>query len=126
MCPSAERTSHSARSSTWVAPRSAISSTKASGIGATEPKLTPMRIGTCRSLARVTTSRTSSGLRMLPGLRRSPWIPASSAFSASVCSKWMSAISGTGECGTMSGSAAAALRSGTAMRTISQPASASS
>ena len=74
----------------------------------------------------MTTSRTSSGLRMLPGLRRSPWMPASSAFSASVCSKWMSAISGTGEWGTISGSAAAALRSGTATRTISHPASASS
>jgi hypothetical protein len=38
----------------------------------------------------------------------------------------MSAISGTGEWGTISGSAAAAFRSGTASRTISQPASASS
>ena len=46
MWPSAVRTIHSARSSTWVASCSAISSTNSWCIGGTEPKLTPIRIGT--------------------------------------------------------------------------------
>ena len=51
MWPRADRTSHSARSSTWLAPCSAISSTNSFVIGATEPKLTPIRIGVPRSFA---------------------------------------------------------------------------
>ena len=56
MWPSAERTMCSARSWSCVACCWAISSTNSSVIGATEPKLTPMRIGMPRSLALRTTS----------------------------------------------------------------------
>jgi hypothetical protein len=48
-----------------------------------EPALTPMRMGTIRSRAARTTSRTRSRAPMLPGLSRMAWIPASSAFRAS-------------------------------------------
>ncbi len=90
-----------------------------------EPALTPMRMGTFRSRAARTTSRTRSREPMLPGLRRMAWIPASRAESASRQSKWMSATSGTGVARTSSGSAAASSRLGTATRTTSAPASAS-
>ena len=43
---------------------------------------------------RAATSLISSGLRRLPGLRRSPWTPASSAASAISTWKWMSATIG--------------------------------
>ena len=94
------------------------------GIGGSDPSFTPMRIEIARSVAALTTSRTLSASRMLPGLRRRPWMPPSIDVSASRWSKWISAISGTGVFATISGTAAAARLSGTAMRTISAPASA--
>ena len=48
-----------------------------------EPALTPMRKGTSRSRAAVTTRSTFSRSGMLPGLRRRAWTPASRASSAS-------------------------------------------
>ena len=48
-----------------------------------EPALTPMRMGTLRSRAAFTTSRTRSRAPMLPGLRRMQWMPAESAARAS-------------------------------------------
>jgi hypothetical protein len=62
---------------------------------------------------------------MLPGLIRTACTPASIASSASDALKWMSAMTGIGESRTMSGSAFASSRLGTATRTISQPADAS-
>ena len=62
-----------------------------------EPELTPIRSGVPSSLARAATSATLSGPPMLPGFRRTQCAPASSAFSASVWLKWMSAITGIGE-----------------------------
>ena len=50
--------------------------------GSSEPALTPMRIGSWRSRASLATALMCSGLRMLPGLRRSPWTPASIAANA--------------------------------------------
>jgi len=48
-----------------------------------DPALTPMRMGTSRSRAAFTTSRTRSRDPMFPGLSRTPCIPAASAASAS-------------------------------------------
>ena len=48
-----------------------------------EPAFTPMRIGTLRSRAAFTTSRTRSRAPMFPGLSRIPCTPAESAASAS-------------------------------------------
>ncbi len=47
-----------------------------------EPAFTPMRMGTLRSRAAFTTSRTRPWLPMLPGLSRTQWMPASMAWSA--------------------------------------------
>ena len=87
-----------------------------------DPELTPIRMGTPLSPAARTTSRTFSGEPMLPGLRRRPSTPASSAARARRWSKWMSAMSGTRARFRISRRAAAAARSGTARRTISAPA----
>ena len=57
-----------------------------------------MRIGVPAALARATTSATLSGPPMLPGLRRTQCAPASIALSASVWLKWMSAMTGIGDC----------------------------
>jgi hypothetical protein len=48
-----------------------------------DPALTPMRMGTARSRAAFTTSRTRSAEPMFPGLSRMQCIPASRARSAS-------------------------------------------
>ena len=48
-----------------------------------EPALTPMRMGTFRSLAAFTTSRTRSRDPMLPGLSRMQCMPAAIAARAS-------------------------------------------
>ncbi len=61
---------------------------------------------------------------MLPGFRRMQCAPASSAFSASVWLKWMSAITGIGDSRTIVFSASASWSRGTAQRTRSAPASA--
>ena len=92
---------HASRMRTW---RSAAS-TMLSGVTPMEatrslgrlPVLTPMRMGTLCAFAQSTTRRTSSWRSMLPGLMRSLWMPFSIAPMASRWSKWMSAISGTGE-----------------------------
>ena len=84
-----------------------------------------MRSGVPAVLAALTTSATLSGPPMLPGLIRTAATPASIAFSASEALKWMSATSGSGDRRTISGSAPASGRPGTAQRTISQPAAAS-
>ena len=84
-----------------------------------------MRMGRPRSRASAATSLTCPGLRMLPGFRRSPCTPASIAASASLYWKWMSAMIGTGERGTISDSPTAAASSLHVQRTMSQPAAAS-
>src|SRR4051794_25999375 len=62
---------------------------------------------------------------MLPGLIRMQWAPASIAFRASVWLKWMSAITGIGDSGTIRVRSASTSRSrGTAQRITSPPASA--
>ena len=61
---------------------------------------------------------------MLPGLIRTQCAPASSAFSASVWLKWMSAITGIGDSRTIVSSASTSFSRGTATRTMSAPASA--
>ena len=61
---------------------------------------------------------------MLPGLSRMQWAPASIAFSARVWLKWMSAMTGIGDCLTIVFSASTSLSRGTATRTMSAPASA--
>ena len=81
-----------------------------------------MRIETPRSLASRATALMCSGLRMLPGLRRSPCTPASSAASAIRYWWWMSAMIGTGERGTIWASPSAASGSLHVQRTMSQPA----
>ena len=60
-----------------------------------------MRIGVPAAFARATTSATLSGPPMLPGFRRMQCAPASIAFSASVWLKWMSAMTGIGDCTTI-------------------------
>ena len=62
---------------------------------------------------------------MLPGLIRTAATPASTALSARLALKWMSAITGIGEKRTILDRAAASSVFGTATRTISQPAEAS-
>ena len=61
---------------------------------------------------------------MLPGLSRTQCAPASIALSASVWLKWMSAITGIGDCATIARSASASCSRGTATRTMSAPAAA--
>src|SRR3954454_17362259 len=53
---------------------------------------------------------------MLPGLRRTQWAPASSALSASVWLKWMSAMIGIGESLTICFRTSASFSRGTAQR----------
>ena len=89
-----------------------------------EPEFTPMRIGVPAAFARATTSATLSGPPMLPGFRRMQCAPASIAFSASVWLKWMSAMTGIGDCTTIVFSASMSSSRGTATRTMSAPASA--
>ena len=62
-----------------------------------EPEFTPTRIGVPSSLAFAMTSATFSGPPMLPGFSRTQGAPASSALSASVWLKWMSAMIGIGD-----------------------------
>ncbi len=93
--------------------------------GSSEPALTPIRIGSPRSFASRATTLMCSALRMLPGLSRSPWTPASIAASASLYWKWMSAMIGTGERGTICANPSAAASSLQVQRTMSHPAAAS-
>src|SRR6185437_5253162 len=89
-----------------------------------EPELAPIRIGIPAAFARETTCSTLSGPPMLPGLMRTLATPASIARRASEALKWMSAMIGSGEPATITGSASASVRPGTATRASSQPASA--
>ena len=91
-----------------------------------EPELTPTRSGVPRSRASATTSATLSGPPMLPGLIRTQCAPASIDFSASVWLKWMSAMIGIGDCATIVLSASTSCSRGTATRTMSAPAAATS
>ena len=84
-----------------------------------------MRMGTFRSRASVATALMCSARRMLPGLRRRPWTPASSAARAMRYWWWMSAMIGTGDRGTICASPSAASASLQVQRTMSQPAAAS-
>ena len=93
--------------------------------GSSDPAFTPMRIGRPRSFASRATILMCSGLRMLPGLSRRPCTPASIAASASLYWKWMSAMIGTGERGTICARPSAAASSLHVQRTMSQPAAAS-
>ena len=92
--------------------------------GSRLPALTPMRIGRPRSFASCATVLICAGLRMLPGLRRRPCTPASIAASARRYWKWMSAMIGTGERGTICASPSAAASSLHVQRTMSHPAAA--
>src|SRR5688572_28338590 len=89
-----------------------------------DPAFAPTRMGMPRSFAAATISRTRDSPPMLPGLIRTLCTPAAIALRPSFHVKWMSATTGSGEPLTMSGSASADFSSGTATRTISQPASA--
>src|ERR671923_235942 len=62
---------------------------------------------------------------MLPGLIRSPWIPASSAAIAYFHWKWMSATTGTVDLAAIASRAFASSQCGTATRTRSTPAATS-
>ena len=108
-------------------------STRASGVappkrlyrsGWSEPALTPMRMGTPRSLASAATCLISASLRRLPGLSRRPCTPASRAARAISWWKWMSAMIGTGERGTIRARPSAAASSLQVHRTRSAPAAA--
>ena len=90
-----------------------------------EPAFAPIRIGIPARFAAFTTCSVLSAPPMFPGLMRTAATPASIASSASEALKWMSAITGIGESRTISGSAFASSRFGTATRTSSQPADAS-
>ena len=92
---------------------------------AASPRSRRSASGCPRACAALTTCSVLSGPPMLPGLMRTAWTPASIARSASEALKWMSAITGSGERRTISGSAFASSSFGTATRTISQPAEAS-
>src|SRR6266536_667949 len=109
-------------------------STSASGVGlpyfsrrsfSSEPAFTPIRIGTPRAFASRAIRRTLSWYLMLPGLIRSPWIPASNAAIAYFHWKWMSATTGTVDLAAMALSASASSQCGTATRTMSTPAATS-
>src|SRR5262249_31122716 len=120
---SSSRTSSSAASTSasawsfWASPERCLGS---------EPELAPIRIGIPAFRAAFTTSSTLSGPPMLPGVMRTAATPDSIAFSASEALKWMSAITGIGESRTIRLSASASSVFGTAQRTTSQPADASS
>ena len=101
-----------------------LSYSSCSRCAGSEPELTPTRSGVPSSVARAVTCATLSGPPMLPGFSRTQWAPASSALSASVWLKWMSAITGIGDCATIVRSASASRSRGTATRTMSAPASA--
>jgi hypothetical protein len=86
-------------------------STRASAVGrpyrsssdaSSEPALTPIRMGTPRSLASRAMSRTLSWYLMFPGLMRRPWIPLSRAAMAYFHWKWMSAMTGIVACSAIS------------------------
>ena len=87
-----------------------------------EPLFTPMRMGTPLSEAAFTTASTLAREPMLPGLMRSPEIPASRACKASLWSKWMSATRGTLAFSAKTGIARISSAPVTAKRMIWQPA----
>src|SRR3954466_7913271 len=111
-------------------------STRASGVAfpyfassrlSSDPALTPMRMGMPASFAAFAISPTlSSNFLMLPGFTRTAAQPASIAANTYRGWKWMSAMTGICECRAISGSASASSVSGTATRTIWQPAAVSS
>ena len=90
-----------------------------------EPAFTPMRMGMCASAAAAMTSRVASKPPMLPGLIRSLAAPRCAASMAMRASKCTSATTGKGDAAHTASKASRQLRRGMAMRTISQPASAS-
>src|SRR5262245_30280999 len=121
-------------SSSRIRASSSALSTSASAVGAPclarrsfsrDPAFTPIRIGTLRARASRAISRTLSWYLMLPGLIRSPWIPASSAAIAYFHWKWMSATTGTVDLAAMAANASASSQCGTATRTMSTPAATS-
>src|SRR5215207_2556655 len=125
--------SEKSSSSRMLASYSALS-TSAAAVGApclastsfsSDPAFTPMRIGTLRALASRAIRRTLSWYLMLPGLMRSPWIPASSAAIAYFHWKWMSATTGTVDLAAIAVRASASSQCGTATRTMSTPAATS-
>ena len=89
--------------------------------------MTPIRIGVPDSrAARATSPTLPSNSRMLPGLTRTAAQPASIALKMYLLWKWMSAMTGSWLCWTISASASASTGSGTATRTIWQPVAVSS
>ena len=87
-----------------------------------DPAFTPMRMGMPRSRAQSATARTFRAPPIFPGLIRRPSAPARAAAMARRWSKWMSARTGMRTCALMRERASAASASGTATRTMSQPA----
>ena len=90
--------------------------------GSSEPPLTPMRTGTPRSRHSRATSLMWAGLRMLPGLSRRQWTPASRAARAILWLLWTSATIGTGDRGTIRTRPSAASGRLQVQRTMSAPA----
>jgi hypothetical protein len=84
-----------------------------------------MRMGMPASAAAAITARVASKPPMLPGLMRSFAAPRRAASMAMRASKWISATTGRGDAAHTASKASRQLRRGMAMRTISQPASAS-
>src|SRR3954469_19515130 len=111
-------------------------STRASGVAlpylassrlSSEPAFTPIRMGMPASFAALAISPTlSSNFLMLPGFTRTAAHPASIAANTYRGWKWMSAITGICDFLAIAGSASASSVSGTATRTIWQPAAVSS
>src|SRR3954470_20346410 len=111
-------------------------STRASGVAfpyfassrlSSEPALTPIRIGMpALEAARAISPTLSSNFLMLPGFTRTAAQPASMAANTYRGWKWMSAMTGICDFLAMTGSASASSVSGTATRTIWQPAAVSS
>src|SRR5450759_4137150 len=92
-----------------------------------EPALTPIRIGTpAAEAARAISPTRSSNFLMFPGLTRTAAQPASIAANTYRGWKWMSAITGICDLAAIAGRAATSSVSGTATRTIWQPAAVSS
>lgn len=89
------------------------------------PPFTPILIGILCKLHSLATFATFSGPPILPGFMRILSAPRRAASMASLWSKWISATMGRLERSFMAEMALAASMSGTARRTMSQPAAAS-
>ena len=98
-----------------------VRSSRAASASSSDPAFTPMRIGAAAAI----TSRVASRPPMLPGLMRNLAAPRAAASMAMRASKWMPATTGKGDAAHTASNASRQSRRGMAMRTISQPTSAS-